>query len=70
MSFLKHEKWMEGYALKKWESTLELSVHAHGPDVELIMELHNFLWVVHQVLHSHWFQFFMGSELLVAQEHR
>ena len=29
---------MEGYALKKWESTLNLCVHAHGPDVELIME--------------------------------
>jgi hypothetical protein len=24
--------------LKKWESTLNLCVHAHGPDVELIME--------------------------------
>ena len=29
---------MKGYALKKWESTLNLCVHAHGPDVELIME--------------------------------
>ena len=29
---------MEGYALMKWESTLNLCVHAHGPDVELIME--------------------------------
>ena len=29
---------MEGYALTKWESTLKLCVHAHGPDVELIME--------------------------------
>ena len=29
---------MEGYALEKWESTLNLCVHAHGPDVELIME--------------------------------
>ena len=29
---------MRGYALKKWESTLNLCVHAHGPDVELIME--------------------------------
>ena len=29
---------MKGYALKKWESTLYLGVHAHGPDVELIME--------------------------------
>ena len=29
---------MKGYALKKWESILNLCVHAHGPDVELIME--------------------------------
>ena len=29
---------MKGYALEKWESTLNLGVHAHGPDVELIME--------------------------------
>ena len=29
---------MKGYALKKWESTLNLCVHAHGPNVELIME--------------------------------
>ena len=29
---------MKGYALDKWESTLNLCVHAHGPDVELIME--------------------------------
>jgi hypothetical protein len=29
---------MKGYALKKWESTLNLCVHAHGTDVELIME--------------------------------
>jgi hypothetical protein len=28
---------MKGDALKKWESTLNLCVHAHGPDVELIM---------------------------------
>ena len=29
---------MEGYALTKWESTLNLCVHAHGPVVELSME--------------------------------
>ena len=29
---------MKGYALQKWESTLNLCVHAHGTDVELIME--------------------------------
>jgi hypothetical protein len=29
---------MRGFALKKWESTLNLCVHAHGPDVQLIME--------------------------------
>ena len=29
---------MKGYALKKWESTLNPCVHAHGPDVELIVE--------------------------------
>ena len=34
----KIEKWMKGYALKKWESTLDLCVHAHGYDVELIMK--------------------------------
>ena len=35
---IESEKWMKGYALKKWESTLNLCVHALGPDVELIME--------------------------------
>ena len=29
---------MKGFAVKKWELTLNLCVHAHGPDVELIME--------------------------------
>lgn len=29
---------MEGYALRKWESTLDLCVHAHGHDVDPIME--------------------------------
>ena len=29
---------MESCALEKWESALNLCVHAHGPDVELIME--------------------------------
>ena len=29
---------MESCALEKWESTLNLCVHAHGPDVVLIME--------------------------------
>ena len=29
---------MEGYALMKWESTLDLCVHAHGHDVDPIME--------------------------------
>ena len=29
---------MEGYALKKWESTLKLCVHAHGHDVDPIIE--------------------------------
>ena len=29
---------MKGYALKKWESTLNLCVHAHGQDVDHIME--------------------------------
>ena len=29
---------MESCALEKWESTLNLCVHAHGPDVELIIE--------------------------------
>ena len=29
---------MKGYALKKWESTLNLCVHADGTDVEVIME--------------------------------
>ena len=29
---------MEGYALKKWESTWNLCVHAHGHDVDPIME--------------------------------
>ena len=29
---------MEGYALRKWESTLNLCVHAHGHDVDPILE--------------------------------
>ena len=29
---------MEGYTLKKWESTMNLCVHAHGHDVDPIME--------------------------------
>ena len=29
---------MEGHALRKWESTLNLCVHAHGQDVDHIME--------------------------------
>ena len=29
---------MKGYALKKWESTLDLCVHAHGYDVQLVMK--------------------------------
>ena len=29
---------MEGYALRKWESTFNLCVHAHGHDVDPIME--------------------------------
>ena len=37
--FIKIEKWMKGNALNKWESTLNLCVHAHGYDVELIMKL-------------------------------
>ena len=38
-NFFENKEWMKGYALKKWESTLNLCVHAHGPDVELIMEV-------------------------------
>src|SRR3954468_11509200 len=37
-NFIEIEKWMKGNALKKWESTLNLCVHAHGYDVELIMK--------------------------------
>ena len=29
-----------------------------------IMELRNFLWVLHQVLQSHWFQFFHGLRVI------
>ena len=36
---IESKKWMKDYALKKWESTLNLCVHAHGPDVELITEV-------------------------------
>ena len=38
-NFIEIEKWMKGIALKKWESTLNLCVHAHGYDVGLIMKL-------------------------------
>ena len=34
------------------------------------MELHNLLRVLHQVLHSHGFQFCTGFELLNTQGHR
>src|SRR3954470_10050275 len=37
-NFIEIEKWMKGNALKKWESTLDLCVHAHGYDVELIIK--------------------------------
>src|SRR4051812_39372825 len=37
-NFIEIKKWMKGNALKKWESTLNLCVHAHGYDVELIMK--------------------------------
>ena len=37
-NFFEYGKWMESCALEKWESTLNLCVHAHGPDVELILE--------------------------------
>ena len=37
-NFIEIEKWMKGKALMKWESTLNLRVHAHGYDVELIMK--------------------------------
>ena len=35
---IKYERRMEGYALKKWESTLNLCVHAHGHDVDPIIK--------------------------------
>ena len=37
--FIEIEKWMKGNALKKWESTLDLCVHAHGYDVKLILKV-------------------------------
>ena len=37
-NFIEIEKWMKSNALKKWESTLNLCVHAHGYDVELIVK--------------------------------
>ena len=37
-NFIEIEKWMKGNALNKWELTLNLCVHAHGYDVELIMK--------------------------------
>ena len=42
---------MKGYALKKWESTLNPCVHAHGPDVELILE----------AAHTHKNNYFFGT---------
>ena len=49
---------MEGYALTKWESTLNLCVHAHGYDVYPIMEascnnnyfLENIIWICELIL--------------------
>ena len=37
-NLIKIEKWLKGIALNKWESTLNLCVHAHGYDVGLIMK--------------------------------
>ena len=59
MSLSKYEIRMEGYALKKWESTLNLCVHAHGHDVDPIMEAScynnnppcdKFIWYLYLVL--------------------
>ena len=54
---------MEGYALKKWESTLNLCVHAHGHDVDPIMEascnnnyfLENIIWICELILFNRGF---------------
>ena len=37
-NFFKKEKWLEGYALEKWGSTLNTSVHAHIKNVKNFME--------------------------------
>ena len=37
-NFFEGEKWMKGYVSKKWESTPNLCVLAHGLDVDLIMK--------------------------------
>ena len=37
-NFVEDEKWMESCGLEKWESTLNLCVHAHGHDVDRIIK--------------------------------
>ena len=37
-NFIKIEKYMKGYTFKKWESTLNLFVHAHGDYVVPIIK--------------------------------
>ena len=51
---------MEGYALRKWESTLNLCVHAHEHDVDPIMEascnnnyfLENIIWICELIIYN------------------
>ena len=51
-NFIKIEKRMKGNALKKWESTLNLCVHAHGYNVDLSCKL-LVEWL------SAWYKFFL-----------
>src|SRR3954471_5886021 len=56
---------LKGNALKKWESTLNLCVHAHGPDVELIMKAHcndNYPLDIHSYYIYDWFPCDHGSD--------
>ena len=56
---------MRGIALEKWESTLNLCVHAHGYDVELVMKAScndNYPLDIHSSYIYDWFPCDHGSD--------
>src|SRR3954471_7783294 len=59
------EKWMKGITLEKWESTLNLCVHAHGYDVGLLMKAScsdSYLLGINYSCYYDWFPCDHGSD--------